>query len=162
MSRGWPRLILLILFLALAGRGEAKAHGMGWRVTADQAVVLVFRYASGEPMAFGEVLVYAPGEAEHEYQNGRTDENGGFAFRPDRSGAWRVVGSDGQGHIARGVVDVSDSQIGPTATATVRTLAAGGAQPPGWGQIVLGVSLLVNLALASWWWQSRRKNDARV
>jgi nickel transport protein len=44
------------------------------------------------------VLVYAPGGGDTEFQNGRTDARGRFAFLPDRPGVWRVKVDAGMGH----------------------------------------------------------------
>ena len=48
-----------------------SAHGVVYQVKEGRAIVLRAGYDTGEPMSYAEVLIYAPGEEEVEYQNGR-------------------------------------------------------------------------------------------
>lgn len=64
----------------------------------DGAVVVTCAYAGTEAAAYAAVEVFAPGEAKSEFQNGRTDARGRFAFVPDRPGEWRFVVDDEIGH----------------------------------------------------------------
>ena len=141
--------LLLCLWPALAkghGTGYGPADGLGARS-------LEYYYSSGDPMAYAKTLVYAPDDGETEYQNGRTDRRGRFAFVPDMPGTWRVVVSDGQGHRVGAEVDVPpENGLGPhsgkpvrgRSATPLRERAAGRMRGPG---IALGLSLILNLAL---------------
>lgn len=104
--------VLLVLLLP----AYVIAHGTGFRlVEAHGARAVGCYYSSGDPMAYAKVLVYGPDEMDVEYQNGRLDRLGRFAFLPDRPGTWRVIASDGQGHrvVARVRVDSPGKQEDP-------------------------------------------------
>jgi len=86
----------------LLGACEAFGHGTGFtRHEVADAVSFSFYYATGEPMAYCSVAVYSPGNADLEFQNGRTDQRGGFAFIPHQKGPWKVFVTDGRGHAVR-------------------------------------------------------------
>lgn len=117
---------------------DAIAHGLGHRLLdSRRAVAFETRYSSGEAVAYGEVLIKAPGGGEVEYQNGRTDAKGRFAFIPDRDGSWDVVVNAGMGHRHAFAVDVANEKAVTQEVKPSRVL-------PG----LLGVSLLANIALA--------------
>ena len=42
--------------------------------------------------------IYSPADTEEEFQTGRTDANGVFAFVPDTAGEWGFIVDDGMGH----------------------------------------------------------------
>jgi nickel transport protein len=75
------------------------------RLTAP-SVVTRATYAGSDPVSFAEVTVYKPG-SETEYQTGRTDLNGYFAFVPDGSGRWHIIVDDELGHRTDKMVEVS-------------------------------------------------------
>jgi nickel transport protein len=145
----------------------AVAHGVGSReMDPGAARAMVFLYADGEPMAFAQVQVTAPDGAV--YQSARTDGRGGFAFLPSGRGVWRVAASDGQGHRAEREVTVADA-VAPGVSPAATEAGQGGAAPaskpaaasaaglgPGWRDVVLGLSLLGNLALATTCWRRRK------
>ncbi|NJL37634.1 MAG: hypothetical protein HC840_17375 [Leptolyngbyaceae cyanobacterium RM2_2_4] len=61
------------------------------------AIEIVAYYSTGEPMADGQVRVYAPGDSEP-WRTGRCDRQGRYTFTPDlsRRGRWTVrVESEG-------------------------------------------------------------------
>jgi nickel transport protein len=103
------RLIFIIIlglsFLSLLPR-YLWAHGVVYEISKENAVIVKIGYDDGEPMSYAEVKIFSPLEREPalsevegiEYQNGRTDRNGCFAFFPDQAGEWRVVVNDGMGH----------------------------------------------------------------
>ena len=149
-------LVALVLSVMVLGSGDAWCHGMGWRVErGGDAITIRFTYDDDSPMMYGAVEVFAP-DAEHEYQKGRSDENGYFAFRPHLSGKWIVTGSDGQGHALRAEVDVTDADIAGVEVAS-NILQAGGATRPSIERIVLGLSLLLNLGLVFAWRLAKKK-----
>lgn len=77
----------------------ALAHGVSYqRLQADGAKAFQAVYSSGEPVAYGEVVIFGPEDDVVEFQNGRTDKHGVFAFIPDGSGIWNVEVNAGMGH----------------------------------------------------------------
>jgi nickel transport protein len=57
-----------------------------------------FYYASGEPMAYVAVRLFAPGDAAVPFVDGRADKLGHFAFLPSEPGAWTARAEDEEGH----------------------------------------------------------------
>jgi len=89
------------------------AHGTGYRIISDnRAITAEFYYSDGEPMNYADVLVFSPQDKKTEYQNGRCDRQGRFAFYPDASGAWRIEVNDGMGHKVRGSVEIRELKTG--------------------------------------------------
>jgi len=124
------------------------AHGVGSReMDPGAARAMEFLYADGEPMAFAQVKVTAPGQEGTLYQSAHADARGRFAFVPSGPGVWSVAASDGQGHRAVHAVTVV-AEANPGKPAPV-VQAGSGAIGPGWREIVLGISLLANLGLVA-------------
>lgn len=152
--RALPRLALLLSFAGLAGLGligvpPAGAHGVGYRESERRAVSLEFFYSTGESMSYLEAMVYAPKDAGFEYQSGRTDEDGRFAFTPNAAGEWRVVVKDDEGHRAEARVDVTQAYLEGGEGGSSAGVAQKAAAPRGMDLYVkagLGVSLLFNAA----------------
>src|SRR6056297_1589987 len=91
----------------------AAAHGTGYRVIEGAPVIAAeFFYSDKEPMRYAEVLVFSPENSEVEYQNGRTDQNGRFAFYPEMPGKWRITVNDGMGHAVRAEISVDSPETG--------------------------------------------------
>ena len=132
----------------------ASAHGVGSReMDPGAAKAMAFLYADGEPMAFAQVQVTAPGEGGL-FQSARADARGRFAFVPTGPGVWVVAASDGQGHRAVREVAVAGSGQ-PTGKAPAATAGVQGAIAPDWRNVVLGLSLLANVALGAALWRRR-------
>lgn len=131
----------LFFFLAIhLPQGSVFAHGVVISTAQENGLpVSTFHYADGIALSYGEVKIWAPGDAEVEFQNGRTDKNGRFAFIPDQSGTWRVEVTDGMGHAATAKHEVQVA-IEPVKN----DLPQENNQPL---LAILGVSLLLNLAL---------------
>ncbi len=83
----------------------ALSHGARHNVS-DGGTVVTATYDNGNPMAFCDVTVFAPGDAEKPYQKGTSDRNGRFAFLPDTNGTWKVHVDDGMGHSVKVEVDI--------------------------------------------------------
>ncbi|MDY6968781.1 MAG: hypothetical protein SVR08_09040 [Spirochaetota bacterium] len=88
-------LFLLIFSFSIS---SALAHGVTYEIQRDSAVIVKAGYDDGEPMSYAEVKIFSPDVQKVEHQNGRTDNNGNFAFLPNRTGKWRIVVNDGLGH----------------------------------------------------------------
>lgn len=133
---------------------NALSHGTGYRMlTEEETVQAEFYYSGGEPMAYAEILVFGPDDDAVEFQNGRTDRMGRFAFLPDRPGEWRMIVKDGRGHAVRATVAVSDEQPGETPAGT----QAPERSAPGVREILLGLSLIANLFLGLRVFRARAK-----
>ncbi len=111
-----PRLVLLfVVLLTLSTAGPVLAHGAQVEYTLSTAVELVATYDSGEPMAGGQVTVYAPDDPAIPWLTGTCDDQGRFTFTPDpeKPGTWDVqVRQAGHGdivHIAIGTGGGSSS-----------------------------------------------------
>lgn len=132
------------LCLALSVVASAQAHAVrGAALAADNAQAVVFRYSDGEPAAYAAVEIYSPDNAKVEYQGGRTDAAGVFAFVPNKSGTWTAVMTDGMGHKATHAVNVTLESVAPM-QATVPTPSSE-QNTSTLVRAILGVSLLLNL-----------------
>ncbi len=106
---------LFFVFIPSVNPQFTAAHGTGYRILGDnKAVTAEFYYSDGEPMSYAGVLVFSPGDEKTEYQNGRTDRQGRFAFYPDKNGAWRIEANDGMGHKAQGSFEVREEKSDKT------------------------------------------------
>ena len=74
------------------------SHGIVRTIEQGKAMVITTLYDDGEPISYAAVKIFSPGDRKVEYQNGRTDKNGRFAFVPSEAGDWLVRLSDGMGH----------------------------------------------------------------
>lgn len=145
----------------------AVAHGTGYRLIEDaNAVAVSFFYADGQPMSYAETLVFAPDNDDIEYQNGRTDQKGRFAFYPEMPGTWRLVVNDGMGHRAEGIITVKapaedaaesgtdGSDEIPVKRADVRAESHEHAHTG--IKLIAGLSLIGNLCFAGLYFRNRR------
>lgn len=160
MKQMRPCLILFGLFgiLQVFWSPRVEAHGTAHRVIRDAKTITVeFYYADKEPMRYAEVLVFSPSDQKIEYQNGRTDQNGRFAFYPETAGAWRIEVSDGMGHkeVGRVVVGQADNTDADPGKHIERS-----EEPDGSMRLlkaVLGISLIFNIAFFYYAWKTRRR-----
>ena len=93
-----------IIALLLAPLLLAHDIELAVRLTAP-SVVTRAAYAGRDPVSFAEVAVHKP-DSESEYQTGRTDLNGYFAFVPDGPGLWQIIVDDELGHRTEKTVEV--------------------------------------------------------
>ena len=153
----WIAPVLLLLGFVPQ---HASAHGTNYRILdSGPAIVVEFIYADNQPMRYAEVLVYSPEETRVEYQNGRTDMNGRFAFFPQAPGEWRIQADDGTGHLERVAIEITpgDNTNGwegiqdraETSTHHHDHL------PRTWG-IILGISLILNVFMGFYLVKTRR------
>lgn len=136
-----PAATALVLSGLMAWHAPAHAHGVGHAPETLPAEGIRFYYSDGTPMAFAEATLFAPDGTEH--QNARTDAMGRIAVLPDKPGTWRLVVSDGMGHR-------SEMTIAAGATSSTARQPSGNAGgPPGLTAILLGLSLLGNVAMSA-------------
>lgn len=89
---------LLLMFCITA---QLFAHGVGFDLKkSDDVQLIYFYYSDGKVMSYSEIQIYGPTDSDVEYQNGRTDRNGYFAFYPNAPGVWLVTATDEKGHSA--------------------------------------------------------------
>jgi len=149
-----PFLLLLVLTLGTFP-GSAAAHGTGHRVLDDaNAWAVQFHYADQRLMPYADTLVFSPSDKEVEHQNGRTDRNGVFAFRPDVPGTWIIEADDGMGHKERAKVRIEQPEPGEAMTLYVKQKEAH--RTIG---IVAGLSVLLNLSLAAYIVKNRSRSS---
>ena len=106
----------------------------------QKTVTLSCYYSDGVPVSYAATLVFSPDDPDTEYQNGRTDRAGMFAFVPDKAGVWRIETSDGMGHKVEKSVEV-ENLPGPVDS----SLPDRGAASPAIISAFLGVSLIFNI-----------------
>jgi len=93
---------LFTLLLAMGTTATAFAHGASVAYTINMTVEIQATYDTGEPLAGGQVTVYAPDDPSTPWLTGVCDEEGRFTFTPDPSlpGTWDVqVRQSGHGDI---------------------------------------------------------------
>jgi nickel transport protein len=98
----WKAILLSVSLLLLSTAGVTFAHGAKIEYTVGMAVELQATYDTGEPMAGGQVTVYAPDDPSTPWLTGVCDEEGRFVFAPDpeKPGTWDVqVRQAGHGDI---------------------------------------------------------------
>jgi hypothetical protein len=81
---------------------SALAHGVTVDVSIEGGVVILgVSYSPTQPLADASVIIYSPAEPENEWQTGRTDKTGHFAFVPDAKGEWSIIIDDQKGHMKK-------------------------------------------------------------
>ena len=132
--------ISLAVALLLAGAAaQVSAHALYAADTRHDGVVLVqFAYSSGEQPTYAKVEVYSPADDKVEFQNGRR----------------RIIMADNMGHRVEHPVEVSAAQ-GAAAADSGHDAGPGGFDMP--LRILLGLSLIANMALAAAVLRRRKK-----
>ena len=88
----WKLVIVLVSLLVFGLVATASAHGARIEYTVNMTVEIAAAYDTGEPMAGGQITVYAPDDPTIPWLTGVCDEEGRFTFTPDASkpGVWDV------------------------------------------------------------------------
>lgn len=145
------------LFVLCVAPIPAFAHALvGTRINGGSAVALEFAYSTGDVPAYAAIEVYGPDDAKVEFQNGRTDRLGRFAFVPDKPGLWRAVLSDNMGHRAEVPVNVGTPGAAASQSGAVRPERPASVAL----KALLGVSALLNLGVFLTWLKRRGKSGA--
>ncbi len=152
----------LFMFIRWFCPQPVAAHGTGCRILSDnKAMTAEFYYSDGEAMSYAGVLVFGPGDEKTEYQNGRTDRNGRFAFYPDKNGTWRIEANDGMGHKAQAAVEVREEKSAETEAE--KNISPSHAESGNKGtssmllKSVLGLSLIFNIFFVIYLWKRNRQ-----
>ena len=142
----------------------ARAHGTAYRVMDDATTITAeFYYQDKEPMRYAEVLVFSPLDEKVEYQNGRTDRYGRFAFYPDIAGTWRIEVNDGMGHMVLGNIEVGqvtnkDLKSEPNDT---YGHSKAGERTSTLAKTALGLSLICNMVTVVYLWKRKYTREKR-
>ena len=143
------RVVLAALLVLGWFSADAQAHALlAKELASGDARVVAFSYSTGDVAAYAEAKLYGPYSADVEFQNGRTDAQGRFAFLPDKPGTWTIVVADNMGHKVSHPMTNTLSDGGTVE----REVAPSGFSESLWAlpvlfRAVLGVSLLLNLFL---------------
>ena len=139
---------LILPFCVLLTAGAALGHGIETRTLTSGAVAVEFRFTDGTTMALADAMAFAPGHPNEPSVAGRTDEHGRFSFFPDQDGDWTVEVHDGDTHVARAVVTVSDHKVSETRHAF-----------PDW---LVAISLVFNVLAAALLGRRRSQEAAKA
>ena len=115
-GRAGAALLALGAILLIAPLGVA-AHGVELSYETVSGVEITARYDSGEPMAGGQVSVFAPDNPAEPWLTGFCDDSGKFYFTPDGGlpGLWEIqVRLGGHGDLIR--LEVTAGGAGGAAT----------------------------------------------
>ncbi|CAG34886.1 hypothetical protein [Desulfotalea psychrophila] len=157
----YPSLValsLLLMAMTLSSPTASCAHGTGYRIVDnDDTVTMEFYYSTGSLMPYAEVLIFSPTDKESEYQNGRTDRRGRFAFRPNSPGEWQIKVYDGRGHKVNGKCSVTRAD--ETDSPLILKSTSAKTVPKRWG-VILGISLIFNLCGAIALFNKKRQKKA--
>ena len=88
---------LVFIFISISCV-SAFAHSINYTFTRGESLSFKASFAEDDPMSFAMVKIYSPDNKEIEFQNGRTDKNGCFAFLPDKPGQWTITVTEETGH----------------------------------------------------------------
>ena len=139
----WTAAAVAAVLLGWCVAPGASAHALlAKNLEAGNVRAVEFAYSTGGTANYAEVKVYAPDSADVEFQNGRTDALGRFAFLPDKAGTWTVVVADGMGHKVSHPVAVTLSGERIAEVPTERLTPSSKVFPA-----LLGISLLANFFL---------------
>ena len=135
--------MLVVVMILVGMASNAFAHAVsGKDVSAAETRVVEFAYSTGDLAAYVTVNVFSPADPNVEFQNGRTDAQGRFAFTPDRPGTWTIVLADGMGHKISYPVEVA---FVASPAASLPKAESGIASQSMLFRGILGVSILLNL-----------------
>lgn len=92
------RISVLISITLVCAPMPLFPHGITRTVEYRNAIVVTALYDTGEPISYASTKIFSPQGSNVEYQNGRTDALGRFAFVPSMRGEWLIRIDDGTGH----------------------------------------------------------------
>jgi len=153
MRKGSYVMFFLVVMCFFPAPRLVWSHGTTYEILKDHSAITVqCSYSTDEPMAYAEVMVFGPVDQNIEFQNGRTDRQGRFAFCPDREGLWRVRVNDGMGHVINAEMNIDDTGTpaikGDSIAEPGRSRAA---------EIIAGLSLIINIFLGAYIWKGTER-----
>lgn len=116
-----PKYFLRCFFLIFLINSDSSAHDVTVEITKSYPSVIVrASYFQADLLSYAEVMIFSPENDVVEYQYGRTDKSGYFAFVPNSIGSWKITVDDEMGHFKEMIVTISDDYFtGEDATAIV-------------------------------------------
>ena len=140
---------LLISLSIMVSTGNTLAHGVNVDIRIEGGVVILeASYSPTQPLVDAAVAIYSPAEPENEWQSGRTDRTGHFAFIPDVTGEWSIVIDDQKGHIKKATIvfstDLPEENEIAEETLNIPPEPAGSGLNTGY-KILMGLALLLGL-----------------
>ncbi len=141
--------VFLISLSTMVSTGSALAHGITVDISIEGGVVILgASYSPAQPLVDASVFIYSPAEPENEWQKGRTDKTGHFAFLPDAKGEWSIVIDDQKGHMKKTTI-VFTPDLPEESEITEETFTKP-LEPAGNGlntshKIVIGLALLIGI-----------------
>lgn len=103
------KYFLICIILIFMINSESSAHDVTVEITKSYPSVIVrASYFQAEPLSYAEVMIFSPENDVVEYQYGRTDKSGYFAFVPNSKGNWKITVDDEMGHAKEMIVTLSD------------------------------------------------------
>jgi len=151
------RILLFMASFASAAL-SAIAHDVQVETSAEPPVVIVkAAYAGQDPFSYAMITIYSPGDTQTEYQNGRTDERGVFAFVPHVAGPWTVVLDDEFGHRTEIIIPVAESflQKGKKA-GELSTDSYSTQNIPLFLKLLIGLSIIFGITGILYWIKARK------
>lgn len=161
------RMFLFACFVwVMAMPFNGFAHGTDYRLIGKDAVVAAeFFYSDKTPMRYAEILIFSPKNKKVEYQNGRTDRNGRFAFLAETPGEWQMKVNDGMGHAVHATVTVNPAKSESKTTGEMSSGNQGNEVSKKNGslfgeasvgvKLVFGLSILLNVFLSVYVWKRK-------
>ncbi|MEW6087919.1 MAG: hypothetical protein AB1498_06395 [bacterium] len=135
--------IIIFLFLVIS---NIHAHEVNYEIREGNAVLIKVVYGDDDSMSYAKVRIFSP-DSEIEFQNGRTDKNGCFAFLPDKTGEWKITVNDETGH---GI----GTKLKVNQTMNIKTISKRWHR---WQKLVTGISIIWGLTGLFLYLKVRRK-----
>ena len=159
MNRIGHLLFAIPLVVSLFFAQQAGGHGTTYQVLNSASTITTqFSYTNDDPLRYAKVLIFGPEDGNIEYQNGRTDRRGIFAFCPDRKGIWKIQVNDGMGHVINAEIEVPEMAKSTIEEVPV-TVPEGRSITPlsKMVRVVAGLSLVLNVFFAAYLWKGRTR-----
>jgi nickel transport protein len=160
-----PKQFILCIILIAIIVTESPAHDVSIEITKNYpSVILRASYFQAEPLSYASVMIFSPGSDVVEYQNGRTDKSGYFAFVPNETGEWKITVDDEMGHYTQSIVTISDDFFTNEGTNAVvahsnRRSSIGDLQPL--YKIIFGLALLFGITGIFYWSKAKQALQAK-
>lgn len=90
------RFLIILIFSFLTT--ILFAHGTGYELLAPEFITIKTFYDTGLPMKSATVKVFTPDDYKKPVYELKTDEQGLFSFKPDKTGLWVFQILDQSGH----------------------------------------------------------------
>jgi hypothetical protein len=154
------KYFLLYIILILTINNDSSAHDVTVEIAKSYPSVIVrASYFQAEPLSYAEVMIFSPESDVVEYQYGRADKSGYFAFVPNSIGDWKITVDDEMGHFKETVVTITDDFFtGEGATAIIahtnHRSSIHDLQPL--YKIIFGLALIFGITGIFYWFKARQ------